>query len=186
MKDQSQVPGSVAVMLARLFGTGSTEARATTRSPTQWKKALRRVDEELLSYLESNIHTDPIHETMLHIALDDAEKALETDDFWPAYSEAIIRLALFLMGDYPDHRARKTGVKRADHYDLRRYRTIVFTRDPEQKHRSLYLARALGASAFDPRDAWYSYRGRVGRKATRKGFMRWYREKHPGEYAKLF
>jgi hypothetical protein len=174
------------ILLSRLFGAGSAEARATGRSPAAWRKTLRRVDEELLQYLDANVHTDPVHEMMLHYAVLAADKALDDEDFWPAYAEAMVRLALLLMGDYPDHRRRKGSGKRTDHYRLSYHRTIGFIRDPEQKYRWLHAGKNLGETTFDPRDAWFSYQTKVGKKATRKGFLRWFRDKHPAEYAKLF
>jgi hypothetical protein len=186
MKKATAVPKTMANLLARVFGAESTEARSTERTPAQWRRTLHRLDEEILAYVDENVHTDPVHEGMLHISLMHAEEALQTDDFWPGYSEAIIRLALFLMGDCPDHRSRGRGGTSADHYCLRQHRSLAYTRSPDQKYRSLYLGRLLQLSDLNPRDAWYAYYQRVGRTATRKGFMRWYRENHSTEYAKLF
>jgi hypothetical protein len=97
------------VQLARLFGAASAEAKMKSRSPAQWKRTLRGVLLELFRYLEANVETDDVHWPMLHSGLAAAYESLKGSDFWPGYVEGITRLALILMGDYPDHRKRKEG-----------------------------------------------------------------------------
>jgi hypothetical protein len=91
------------VQLSRLFGTGSSEAKLERRSDKQWKRTLLNVLQELDRYLAANVETDEVHRLMLHSGLYAAHVSLEEQDFWPGYAEGITRLALILMGDYPDH-----------------------------------------------------------------------------------
>src|ERR1700674_4424299 len=114
----TQVPRGMEVQLARLFGAASSEAKMKSRSPAQWKRTLRGVLQELFHYLEANVETDDVHWPMLHSGLAAAYESLKSNDFWPGYVEGITRLALILMGDYPDHRKRKRGRKPEDHYRL--------------------------------------------------------------------
>ena len=90
-------------------------AKAKTRTPTEWRKTLRLELQELDRYLTENVETDDLHKSMLRLGLDSADKALNEEDFWPGYLEGITRLALLLMGDYPDHRGRKPGRKKSEH-----------------------------------------------------------------------
>ena len=127
VRRSSAVPKAMQVQLARLFGSSSGEARAKARTPAEWKKTLTKVLGELERYLDANIHTDELHFFLLMGCLMAGRESLKEEDFFAGYAEAVTRLALLLMGDYPDHRRRKTGLKKADHYSLARHRSVVFS-----------------------------------------------------------
>ena len=112
------------VQLARLFGSSSSEATLDKRSVAKWRHTLLNVLSELERYLAENIATDDVHLLMLHSGIDAARASLQTEEFWPGYAEGITRLALLLMGDYPDHRRRKRGRKQEGHYLLSRLRSV--------------------------------------------------------------
>jgi hypothetical protein len=179
------------VQLARLFGAASSEAKMKSRSPTQWKKTLRGVLHELFLYLEANVETDDVHWPMLYYGLAAAYESLKGKDFWPEYVEGITRLALILMGDYPDHRKRKRGRKQEGHYQLSRCRSIHYVQTSKQKLNTLAAATAAGPmlginlsrGAFD---ALREFRQHAGYKVGYKEFFRWYREKYPQDYAAVF
>jgi len=183
--EKTAVPQITRAFLSHLFGANSSEARPSARSRSEWRRALKKVNQELLRYLDENVHTDPVHEDFLQGCLSMAEESLDSTNFWPAYATSFIILCLALMGDYPDHRGRRGSGKRGDHYTLRRHRAITYARDPEQTYRALYAAKAVGAISLDVRGAFFAYRNRTGKRATRKGFMRWLRDKQPEIYAKV-
>src|SRR5271155_2585119 len=109
-------PPAMKVQLARLFRPSSREARLETGSATEWRRVLRKVVRELDRYLSTNVETDAVHRLMLHSGLSAANESLKRHNFWPGYVERITRLALLLMGDYPDHRKRVRGGRRKQHY----------------------------------------------------------------------
>jgi hypothetical protein len=100
---------STQVQLARLFGSASKLATTDRRTAAQWRKTLKAVLGELDRYVSANVDTDELHRSMLLTGLVAADESLKQDDFWPGYAEGITRLALILLGDYPDHRRRKPG-----------------------------------------------------------------------------
>jgi hypothetical protein len=183
---KTSVPAAMQVLLSKVFGASSAEARISERSNLEWRRTLRKVNQEVLRYLDENVHTDPVHESFLQGFLSLAEEVVALEDFWPAYAAAFIGMALSLMGDHPDHRGRRGNGKRADHYMLRRHRAVTYSRDADQAYRSLYAANALRTIEFDVRRAFFAYRARIGNRATHKGFMRWFREKHPDLYSRVF
>jgi len=186
--NKSEVPQNMKVQLARLFGENSKEAKVSSRTPTQWKHTLNRVLDELSSYLENNIQTDELHQIMLHSGIFAARESLKEDDFWPGYSEGIARLAFLLMGDYPDHRKRKSGKKTNDHYKLDLFRSIHYSQDSHQKFRTLLLAWVCGFPELskNPRDALREFRELHGYKTGYKEFFLWYRKTYPDDYSKIF
>src|ERR1700735_1686761 len=119
----SAVPQGMRVQLARLFGADSACARAGRQSNAQWRRTLLNVLHELDRYLAANVVTDEVHMLMLHSGLYAAHESLKQEAFWPGYTEGIIRVALVLMGDYPDHRRRMKGRKQKTHYSLSRPRS---------------------------------------------------------------
>lgn len=66
----------------------------------------------------ANADTDELHRFIILSGLYAADEALKQDDFWQGYVEGITRALLILLGDYPDHRDRKTGRKDEAHYKL--------------------------------------------------------------------
>lgn len=187
----TQVAPNVLAQLARLFGSDSSEAKMESRSPAQWRSTLRCVLRELSRYLDENIETDDVHLSMLYSGLAMAYDALKATDFWPGYVEGITRLALVLMGDYPDHRKRKGGRKQENHYRLSGCRTLHYTQTSTQKLHTL-----IAASSFGPVvginlskgvfDALREFRNEVGYKPGHKEFIRWYRKKYPLDYGAVF
>jgi hypothetical protein len=176
------------VQLARLFGSESPEARIQERTPTQMKRLLKRLLAELDAYLEENVDTDDLHRLMLSSGLFAAHEALNEEEFWPGYIEGLVRFALLLMGDYPDHRRRRGGRKKEDHYQLRRFRSIQYSQTPGQR---LYTLFAAGNVSFpgltkNPRDAMAEFRDLFGYSKTYRQFLRWYRKEYPQDYALLF
>jgi len=183
----TQVPPGMEVQLARLFGADSSEAKIKSRSPAQWKSTLRRVLDELFSYLKANVETDDVHWPMLRSGLAAAYESLKGKDFWPGYVEGITRLALILMGDYPDHRKRKRGRKPQDHYRLSRQRSVQYVQTSNQKLITLADAPMVGIGlSKDAYAALREFRGVAGYKVGYKEFFRWYREKYPQDYAAVF
>jgi hypothetical protein len=186
-----QVPPSMQVQLARLFGSGSSEATQQTRSSTQWKRTLRRVLSEVNHYLEANVETDDVHWPMLYSGLAAAYESLKQEDFWPAYTEGMTRLALILMGDYPDHRKRRAGRKQDDHYLLSRCRSVRYIQTSNQKLNTLIAASQAGPvlgiklskGAFD---VLREFRRQFGYRVGYDKFFKWYREEYPEDYAAVF
>jgi hypothetical protein len=185
------VPMGMQVQLARLFGSDSLEAKMDNRSPAQWKRTLRRVLSEMDRYIKANVETDDVHLSFLYSGLAAAYESLKDRDFWPGYVEGMTRLALILMGDYPDHRKRKGGRRQEDHYQLARCRTIRYIQTPNQKLNTLAAATAAGPiiginlskGVFD---VLREFREQAGFKVGYKVFLKWYREKYPKDYAAVF
>jgi hypothetical protein len=175
------------VQLARLFGSGSMIAKEETRTDAQWRRTLLAVLHEIDSYLTSNIRTDEVHLLMLHSGLYAAHESLKQDDFWPGYAEGITRLALVLMGDYPDHRKRRGGRKEEDHYALSQRRSIHYDQKWVQKLHTLLAAPRVGIEfKTHPEDALREFRARFGYSASYEKFFKWYRQNHPADYAAIF
>ncbi len=187
---QSETAASKAmcVQLARLFGTESKEASRHTRGATEWRKTLKAVLVELDRYIARNVDTDELHRWMLLSGLAAADESLNQEDFWPGYAEGITRLALILLGDYPDHRKLKSGRKRHDHYCLNLYRSAQWVQTPEQRFRTFLAAGSVGYPALSakPRDVLDEFRRQFGFKASHADFMEWYRVNFPQDYSALF
>lgn len=178
---------AVQVQLARLFGAASSEAQKESRTPREWKQTLRKLLEELYRYTRENIETDELHWQMLLSCFVAAHESLKEEAFWPGYVEAITRLAFLLLGDYPDHRKRRTGKKPADHYRLNRLRDLKYTQTQDQRLKVL-LAQAAGFPelAVAPRTALSEFREQYGYKPSYKDFMHWYKKAYPSDYAAVF
>jgi hypothetical protein len=182
------VPKAMSVQLARLFGSESPEARGQAKSRAQWRHLLKRLLAELDAYLEENVDTDDLHRLMLSSGLFAAHEALSDEEFWPGYIEGLVRFALLLMGDYPDHRRRRGGRKKEEHYRLRRFRSVQYSQTPGQR---LYTLFAAGNVEFpglskNPRDAMAEFRDMFGYSKTYREFLRWYRRQYPQDYTLLF
>jgi hypothetical protein len=190
MKTQQKikVPTAMKVQLSRLFGENSREAAKEYMNPTEWKTTLKKVLGELFNYMEENIDTDGMHFLMLCSCLSAADDALKGDDFWPGYVEGITRFSLLLMGDYPNHRQRKGGKKKKEHYKLKRLRTNVYVQDTDQQIRTMMAAAQLKVPRLthDPHAALRQFRNEKGFSASYKEFLRWFKEKYPEDYAALF
>lgn len=178
----------MATQLARLFGSASIEAKATERTDAEWKRTLRRVLAELERYLDANVTTDEPHRYMLQTGLWAAAESLKERDFWPGYAEGITRFALLLLGDYPDHRARRLHGKSSRHYDLDRCRSVSFRQSHRQKLETLFVAHRFGLPklSVDPYALWGDYVVASGSKTTAQSFLNWYRKHHPNDYAAVF
>jgi hypothetical protein len=180
-------PPAMKVQLARLFGPSSPEARLEMATSTQWRRILQKVLRELDRYLSTNVETDAVHRLMLHSALAAADDSLIMYDFWPAYVEGITRLALLLMGDYPDHRSRRKGRPRTEHYRLSRLREVRYLQSPAQKLHTLLAAPQVGIPLKTPPGrALIEFRKQVGPEAGAAEFFLWYRKNHPEDYAAVF
>ena len=187
-KFRRDVPPSIKVQLSRLFGSQSVEARKDAFTDTEWKQNLHRILKELEQYLMHNVDTDKLHMYMIYTGFFAAEEALKEEDFWPSYTEAILRITFLLLGDYPDHRRRKGGRKREGHYGLQHFRSIRYIQNTDQKLRTLLAVPLLGLPKLekDPREALHEFRGEVGFKATYKDFFKWYRERYGKDYSLVF
>jgi hypothetical protein len=153
----------------------------------QWRRILQKVLRELDRYLSQNVETDAVHRLMLHSALAAADDSLIMYDFWPGYVEGITRLALVLMGDYPDHRKRLRGRRRAQHYQLSRFREVRFLQTPVQKLNTLLAAPHVGIQLKTPPGrALAEFRRQFGPKPSLAEFFAWYRQNHPEDYAAVF
>lgn len=174
--------------MARLFGAASVEATAETRSAAQWRRSLRKALDELHSYAQTNVETDDMHWFMICTAFASAHESLKEENFWPGFVEGLVRLNLLLLGDYPDHRKRKSGKKRNDHYRLNRLRSIHYAQNTDQKVRALYAAPRLGFPklSVSPDDAMSEFRQRHGYGASYGQFIRWFKATYPTDYALLF
>ncbi len=182
------VPAAFQVQLSRLFGSESQEAFAQSRSSSQWKKTLQKVLDELYRYAQTNIETDELHWLMICTAFTAAHESLKEENFWPGYVEGIIRLSLLVLGDYPDHRTRKTGRKKAEHYHLSRLRTLHYLQNQDQKLNVLLATQAVGFPRLSvpPRTVLSEFRAKHGHKGTYREFIRWYKVHYPQDYASLF
>ena len=182
------VPAAFKVQLARLFGALSQEAVAQSRTPAQWKKTLQKVLDELYRYAQENIETDELHWLMICTAFSSAHESLKEESFWPGYVEGLIRLNLLVLGDYPDHRKRKTGKKKAEHYHLSRLRGLHYLQNQDQKLKVMLAAQAAGCPklSLPPRTALSEFRAQHGYKASYRDFIRWYKNSYPQDYAALF
>jgi hypothetical protein len=187
-KQRIEVPAAMKVQLSRLFGENSREASREYMSPAEWKTTLREVLGELFNYREENIDTDGMHFLMLCSGLSAADDALKDNDFWPGYVEGITRFALLLMGDYPNHRQRKGGKKKKEHYNLRRLRANVYVQDTDQRIRTMMATAQVRVPRLtqDPQAALQQFRNEMGFSASYKEFLRWFKEKYPADYAALF
>ena len=172
------------ILFARLLGDESPEVTAVRRTPGQWKSSLRKLLTELEGYLEANVESDPVHEHYCQLALREAREVLKDADFWPEFAARLVFLVLLLMGDVPNHRRRRRGARRSDHFSLRRHRSVAYVQTAEQRYRLLYLAREMGALKRHPRDASFEFHSKQG-KRSRRSFLRWYREKYPDDYLKI-
>lgn len=176
------------VQLARLFGSESRQAGRETRSAAEWRKTLRAVLQELHRYIAANVDTDELHRRMLLSGLDAADESLKGEDFWPGYAEGITRLALILLGDYPDHRKQTPGRRKDGHYKLNACRSAQWIQAPEQRFRAFFLAGNIGCFKLSasPRDILDEFRRQHGFKPDHSDFMEWYRAHFPKDYALLF
>jgi hypothetical protein len=189
MKDKwaSWNPPAMKRQLARLFGSSSPETRLALGTAQRWRRILRKVLHELDCYLEANVETDAVHRLMLHSGLAAADESLECANFWPGYIEGITRLALLLMGDYPDHRKGARGPRRGERYRLSRLRAVHFVQTPVQKLNTLLAAPAVGIRfSTPPASALAQFRRQFGFKPGPEKFFSWYREHHPEDYAAVF
>src|SRR5260370_32538828 len=187
VRESRKVPEGMGVQLSRLFGTDSSEARLENRSDKQWKRTLLNVLQELDRYLAANVETDEVHRLMLHSGLYAAHMSLEEQDFWTGYVEGITRLALILMGDYPDHRKRKGGGKKKEFYQLNRLRSLTYNSSPSQRVNVLFAAPLVGISlTVAPRDALAQFRSEFGYEVGYNRFFEWYRKNYPLDYAAVF
>jgi hypothetical protein len=144
--------------------------------------------DELFRYTEANVETDGLHWLMICSCFAAAEAALKEEEFWPPYVEAITRLTLLLLGEYPDHRKRKAGKKKSDHYQLGRLRTLHYLQSEDQKLKVLLAVQAAGFPQLSvpPRTALSEFREANGFDATYRDFMRWYRRTYAEDYALVF
>ena len=183
-----KVPKSMQVQLSRLFGTNSKEAKKKTRTLAEWKRTLKKILDELYRYQYHNVHTDELHTMMLDSCFYAAHESLKQEDFWAGYLESIIRLSLILMGDYPDHRSRRGGKKKKDHYKLDYMRSIAYTQNINQKIQTMLAAPKMGLPGFelDVREVLSLFRDEKGYSATYKEFISWFKKHYPEEYAALF
>lgn len=188
-RKRSAVTPATRAQLARLFGEASQEASREEMTSSQWRSVLRKVLDHLHSYLRANVPTDDIHSLMLCTGLASARKSLDQDDdFWPGFAEGMTRLALLLMGDYPDHRKNRPGSRKKNHFELRRLRTLRYTQDATQKLECLIAAYQFGLPKFrgDPLLALDEFRMQHGSEASYDDFIAWYKINYPENYVLVF
>lgn len=189
MKEQKhEVPTAMIVQLSRLFGEKSKMATKNARSDAEWRRDLNLVLVELWNYFDSNIETDTVHRIMLESGFAAATHALSIkENFWPGYVEGITRILLCLLGDYPDHRKRKTGSKKEDHYRLSMNRSVKFLQTKEQKlHMLCWIAPALLELSAMPLNIFHDFHDDVGFEVPQEEFLSWYKEHYPADYLKVF
>lgn len=187
-KPRGEVPPAMRILLSRLFGSQSVETKKDTFTAAEWKRNLHRVLKELEHYLWNNVDTDELHMYMIYTGFLAAEEALKQENFWPSYTEAILRIILLLMGDYPDHRKRRGGRKQEGHYNLQLFRCLRYIQDNDQKLRTLLAVSRFGLPKLNknPNDALHEWRGKVGFKSTYKDFFKWYKQNYGKDYALVF
>ncbi|MEW5915526.1 MAG: hypothetical protein AB1762_03940 [Gemmatimonadota bacterium] len=176
-------------LMGRLFGENSSEAAELSRTDAQWRKTILKLLRELDRYQRANIRTDGFHELLLAASLTAAHKAAtEDDDIWPGVVEGLVRYALTLMGDWPDHHRRKKGRKAENHYDLGLRRSITYRQDTHQQFLTLYQAvesKSFGVST----PMWQllsSYYEEFGYTKGERSRIDWFRKKYPEVYARIF
>lgn len=175
------------IQLERLLGASPFLLRFDNPSPAEWRSALRKALRELDRYLAASVHTDEVHRIMLLSGLAAAHESLKQEKFWPGYVEGITRLALVLMGDYPDHRRCRPARRGRGGYRLDRFRDVRFHQTPEQKLRTLLAAPQIGIELkTPPTRALSQFRRLFGPKAGHDEFFLWYRKTHPEDYAAVF
>ena len=188
-KTPRAIPKAVSVQLNRLFGPESSEARCSTRSDAQWRKTVIAVLGEIDRYRRANIHTDAVHALMLDSGLLAAHLAAKKEEFfWPSVVEGLVRFALTLMGEYPDHRRRKGRAKGGEYYSLQLHRTVVVSQTPEQKYRLLWVASELGLFGM-PHPMWQAvapYHDQYGYKRSKAHFLEWFKQAYPEQYSRIF
>jgi len=184
---RTAVPIAMQVQLSRLFGSESRIASRSERSDAEWKRDLKLVLAEIWDYLDTNIETDIVHRRMIHSGFMAADHALTEEIFWPGYVEGITRILLCLLGDYPDHRKRKTGTKKSGHYRLSKDRSLTFTQTRKQRsHMLFWSAPALLELQSTPLTALHDFRDEVGLDVPIEEFVSWYKARHPEDYLKVF
>ena len=143
---------------------------------------------ELDRYVAANVDTDELHFFIIASGLFAADESLKDEDFWPGYTEGVTRALLALLGDYPDHRRRKTGAKSADHYRLNLHRSLNYTQGSDQRFRTLLAAGVFGVPGLSrpPREVLNEFRGRYGSRPTWTEFLRWYKKNFAGDYTAVF
>jgi hypothetical protein len=186
MKKYPTAP-AMRVQLSRLFSANSRIANVSERTDADWRRDLRLVLAELHRYLIANIDTDIIHLHMLESGFLAAYAGLDADNFWPSYVEGITRIMLCLMGNYPDHRDRKSGSKSTDHYKLDKDRAPIFIQNAEQRlHMLLWSASGLAELKKPPFEALHEFRAEVGFHPPVTDFLAWYKRHYPIDYGKVF
>jgi len=104
--------------------------------------------------------------------------------------EGITRLALTLVGDYPDHRTKKSGRKKEGHYhyNLNFHRADRWEQTPEQRFRTVMAWGVIGYQPLSakPRDLLDLFRRQFGFKPDHADFIEWYRANFPQDYSALF
>lgn len=176
------------IQLTRLFGSRSKHASSRTRTASQWRRTLKAVLRELDRYVSTNADTDKLHQSILLSGLAAAEESLKQEDFWPGYVEGITRVALSLLGDYPDHRRKRPGRKKESHYRLDLNRTVQWVQTPEQRFRTLIDAGSMGYPALSarPLDVLREFRRHFGPKPSHADFLEWYQANYPQDYVAIF
>lgn len=182
------IPEPMQVQLLRIFGGSSVELKSNERTNAEWKITLRKMLDELFKYAEENIQTDQLHWFMIYSGFAAANVALNDREFWPGFTEGIMRVCYLLMGDYPDHKNYKCGKKKKNHYSLNTLRTTVYMQSPEQKKRTIYVASAIGYPEINinPRDAMSEYREEKGYDGGAADFLKWFKIHYPSAYSALF
>jgi len=182
-----QTPEAMKVQLARLFGSDSSEANKESRTLAEWRKTFRHCMKEIELYIEHSVDSDSAHRLLLQTAVWSAQEALKRDgpDLYIAYIEALTRMALALMGDYPDHRRRKGSGIREGHYSLKKCRTIHYSSTPMQRLWVLKTGYALKipGCSIDPLNALQEFRSQFGSKPNMADFIRWFARTYPVQYA---
>lgn len=174
--------------MARLFGAQSKFANADYLTDAEWRIAFKKVTVELYRYMRQNVDTDPPHRELLESAFLCASHDLDTEDAYIGYIQALTRLCLVLMGDYPDHRKRRGKGKGKGYYGLQMCRSLEYTRSPNQRLWALDASRLLFVEGCDVKvfDELNKFRRQFGYEPTIADFLRWFAAEHPVHYAATF
>jgi hypothetical protein len=186
--EATTVPKAVQNQLARLFGERSAEARKVKRTSAEWKRTLRKVLHEIDRYISANVDTDELHSMIIATGLCAADESLNEEHFWPGYAEGITRVLLALLGDYPDHRRRRTGARRQGHYRLDLRRRVCYIQSVDQRFRTLLAAGVfkLPRLSRPPQEVRNEFLGQFGTRATLREFLEWYKKEFPADYTAVF
>jgi hypothetical protein len=179
------IPISVEYLLSNLFGKHRYQGAVGPRSLATWKDDLVRIFTYVRKAIHCSVHGDDAHRQHMESRCDEAIadiKAVRNED--TANGEAIaalIGLCLDLLGGVPDNRDQQAPWNDS-FWTLRRYRSLSYTRTPNQiVAHVLRCAELEGPNARPLYEDLANHLQSQSRGDARK-FLAWYREKYPDRF----